>query len=81
MKRYSLLVWRQKPVVVFGLAALGLAMPMSTSFAASATFCQSYARDYALRYAAKLPVSTSRTFLRSQLYEHALDRCMTDQFP
>lgn len=81
MKRYGFLVWCQKPVVVFGLVTLGSAMPTATSFAASATFCQSYARDYALRYAAKLPVSTSRTFLRSQLYEHALDRCMADQFP
>jgi hypothetical protein len=68
-------------LVFVGGLVLGIALPMASAFAASLARRQSYARDYSLRYSAKLPFTTSRSFLRSQLYRHAFDCCIADQFP
>jgi uncharacterized protein YcfJ len=43
--------WRQL-AIAFSIAALGVALPLTTSFAQSSRshFCREYARDYSLRY-------------------------------
>jgi hypothetical protein len=81
VKYYSLTSWRQILVVFAILTAIGALLPVSTSFAASTSFCRSYARDYSRRHAAKLPRTMSHVLLKSSLYERAFERCMRGKRP
>jgi len=81
VKHYPLKSWRQIRVFVAILTAIGAPLPVSTSFAASTSFCRSYARDYSRRDAAKLPRTMSHVLLKSSLYERAFEHCMRDEWP
>ena len=81
MTHHKLFAGWPKLVVMAGLLTLGFALPMSTAFAASSSFCRTYANDYADRYSVMLPRTVSISLLRSSLYKRAYARCKRDQYP
>ena len=81
MRLYNIAVRWQKLGIVISLATLGPMLAPSTSFSASANFCRHYARDYSVRYSKQLPVATSRSLLRTSLFEHAYARCRRNEWP
>ena len=81
MRYYPIKVRWQMFVVVAILTTIGTLLPGSISFATSESFCQFYARDYARRYAAKLPRTVSQSFVKSTLHDRAFEHCMRDEWP
>jgi hypothetical protein len=97
MKHNKLLTGWRKLVVAVGLATLGSALTITTSFAQSSAGCRAYAEDYSLRYStpwwkfniggrrggisSALALNRSRALQQSTLFDNAYARCMRGRFP